>query len=495
MIGNYDTAGIPVKKSIPGSILPPPYESSDSGARLESSLGPGRRASDGQQYSQEISRTVDSPHQHLHLGPQRNAAGPSELQRLQTVTVEVPQSTPMIAGTAWAHRYLKTTKRRVRARRESSDLREHRGRSTSPKDNHHQAKKHEKTSPEPPARATRPTQTCRKTALASRKRQYQEFANENSEGSRTRVLKANGGGPGKFAGDHLKRRRGAPRMDRSEVKLVLGFDKQTNRAYDCLCREVRTYMEDMGIDHQDKARPEVWQKLMDWVSGHRYLDRHRLVYNSPTLGKNVRLAIHIFCLNTANTIRRSRRDRDKNLENTSFFMEREDMEDVSGDYGSGNVAKPSETLSFTKWAIIVTIFDPDKVGDSTGGTFDLGRGSAGVVKQYPTMLKKPDLNGIFSACKKHLPEGRTPRAIYGSTKRQCLQVSAGGGGDALILTDDDEVESWLMDAGVKGLNSLAVIAVLHRGGPGGNLKFAREDSPLSDSGRTYIKPRDFNVTS
>ena len=52
-------------------------------------------------------------------------------------------------------------------------------------------------------------------------------------------------------------------MTHRDFKMILGFDGQTNRAYDCLRREVRQYMEDRNIDQKAAVSDEEWKELMD----------------------------------------------------------------------------------------------------------------------------------------------------------------------------------------------------------------------------------------
>ena len=321
-----------------------------------------------------------------------------------------------------------------------------------------------------------------------------------------------------YVGWPKPKKRGYPRMTPADFKMVLGFDRDTNRAYQALRSEIIVYMKGLGIDSHNRAQapPEVWEGILDWVSRHRYLDRFKQLYDSKTLGANVRLAVHHLSLTCARQVTRERTDTRKSLQNTTFEIDGDNddggernereygggyrgnysfigEEDFVDDLGpeipnlGGGIPGPEAPKGpdFAKRPIVVLIIDPDKLGVFTGGTFDFGRNPESVVFQYPTMLKHPTIDAIYKACAKHLPKGRTPRAIYGSTRKQCRAISAGGGGDAVILTDDDEVESWLLDASAKGLNSLSVIAVLYRG-------FGdREDTPL-DSWAPYIDPKVFS---
>ena len=129
------------------------------------------------------------------------------------------------------------------------------------------------------------------------------------------------------------RYKGAPKMTHADFKKVLGFSRETNRAYESLREDIRRHMEQLNITSRKGAGAEVWAELMLWVVGHKYLERFKLVYDSEKLGGNVRQAIHFLCLSCARGVSRTRLETRKSLQNTSFevFM----PDDSDGHYSGG----------------------------------------------------------------------------------------------------------------------------------------------------------------
>ena len=122
----------------------------------------------------------------------------------------------------------------------------------SAKTPHWQSQKCRKSPPQPPVRVTRSalTQVKNLNVQTPRERKSKERADLDDQDSQPLVSHFN---TQAYVGWPKPKKRGDPQMTPADFKMVLGFDRDTNRAYQALRSELIVYMKGLGIDSHNRA--------------------------------------------------------------------------------------------------------------------------------------------------------------------------------------------------------------------------------------------------
>jgi len=230
-------------------------------------------------------------------------------------------------------------------------------------------------------------------------------------------------------------------MSNTRFKEILGFDRaDTASLYRVLRGEIKIFMGIHSINYRTRPGDTDWREMIDWVLGHQHTRRARRLHRARGFEDvlQLRRAAHFLCLDCARTL---------HIPPGALGSTPEDSSEVG--------APPSPTTSSTAPAvpaattdgrtIRIGLFDPDKhQGLEVAG--------GGIIVSYFAILGGEPVQSfprLVTACKKHLPAGRTLSELRGWT---------GLPGEEVVLSDNNEIQAWL--SATSDVQPPRVIAIL-----------------------------------
>lgn len=225
-------------------------------------------------------------------------------------------------------------------------------------------------------------------------------------------------------------------MSNTRFKEILGFDRaDTASLYRVLRGEIKIFMGIHSINYRTHPGDTDWRGMIDWVLGHQHTRRAQRLRRARGLEDvlQLRRAAHFLCLDCARTLYTP----PGVLGRTS-----EDSSEVE--------VPPSPTTSSTATTdgrtIRIGLFDPDMhQGLEVAG--------GGIIVSYFVILGGEPVQSfprLVTACKKHLPAGRTLSELRGWT---------GLPGEDVVLSDSGEIQAWL--SATSDVQPPRVIAILN----------------------------------
>ena len=86
-------------------------------------------------------------------------------------------------------------------------------------------------------------------------------------------------------------------MSNMDFKTIIGFDESNSQTYKSLRKRIQSFMSRNGIVNRSHAGDEKWLELLNWVTGHPFLDRAQQRVREGDLDMDVlQRAVHFLCL-------------------------------------------------------------------------------------------------------------------------------------------------------------------------------------------------------
>ena len=99
-------------------------------------------------------------------------------------------------------------------------------------------------------------------------------------------------------------------MSNTEFKRVFGFDESNHQTYEALRKRIQAYMKKNGIVNKTQAGDDKWLMLVDWVTGHPYMNPAQQRLREGDVDEEVmRKAVHFLCLSCSRNNGISSRER------------------------------------------------------------------------------------------------------------------------------------------------------------------------------------------
>jgi len=272
-------------------------------------------------------------------------------------------------------------------------------------------------------------------------------------------------------------------------KKILSFGRKNNRIYERLRGEIKCYMEAHGIANRTQAGETAWGAVVDWVLAHQSTRPARERYQSKGVEgrKELRQAAHFLCLSCAKSITASRAA-DQGVKEGGQPSTSPSPTTAQTPPAAVPTAVPMAAAAQTPYhspvsvrqndeivhpatatATTTSLFVPPSVPtgekggrsirvclcDPEGNTGRSPWSGKGIVEVRSAMLTEQTYLELERVCKKYVPEGRFLQEILGATGNPAESS------DIVALTDDEEVQAWLLDT--EEVRPLRVLAILNRG--------------------------------